>query len=83
MYMKTLRMLKETWPLNSEEKWTGEKCWNLVLQSSLKDLLPKCEIKVEEVTNAGFGSPLSTFNILFFKKTNMKCAACEPYLKMI
>ena len=51
MYIKTLGSVKRKWPLNFEGECTDEKCWNLVLQSSLKDLLPKCEVKVEEVNN--------------------------------
>ena len=48
MYMETLFMVKETWSLNSEDKCTEEKCWNLVLQSSLKDLIPDCRVKIME-----------------------------------
>ena len=51
MYMKTLRMIKETWPLNSEEECTDEKCWNLILQRSLKDLIPDCRVKITEINN--------------------------------
>ena len=58
MYIKTLGSVKRKWPLNFEGECTDEKCWNLVLQSSLKDLLPKCEVKVEDITNDGFDSKL-------------------------
>ena len=58
MYIKTLGSVKRKWPLNFEGECTDEKCWKLVLESSIKDLLPKCEVKVEDVSDECFDSKL-------------------------
>ena len=85
MYIKTLGSVKRKWPLNFEGECTDEKCWNLVLQSSLKDLLPKCEVKVEEVTNAGFDSPLSRgrkwVSLIFSNQWNLEIKCCAEKRK--
>ena len=71
MYMKTLRMIKEKWPLSSEEE-----CWNLVLQNTLKDLIPDCRVKITEINNLQSHFPCTgrkkNLSIEFSSKYNLE-----------
>ena len=58
-YIKSLRSVKRRWSMNFEEECTDEKCWNLVLQHSFKDILPKCEIKVMGINDLDFDFSMS------------------------
>ena len=53
MYMKKLKMTKETWSQNFKEECTNEKCWKLVMEGRLKDLIPDCQVKIMHIPLGG------------------------------